>query len=43
LFHHLVNSGAIELLRQNRKSEAEVLLSQIIEEEVKDILIENNI
>ena len=43
LFHHLVNSGAIELLRQNRKSEAKILLSQIVEEEVKNILIENNI
>lgn len=37
LFHHLVNSGAIELLRQNRNSEAESILSQIIEAELKEI------
>ena len=41
LFHYLVNSGAIELLRQNRNYEAETLISLIIEEEFKDSIIED--
>jgi precorrin-2 dehydrogenase/sirohydrochlorin ferrochelatase len=43
LFYQLVNSGAIELLRQHRNNEAELLISNIIEEELKDIIIEGTI
>jgi Mg/Co/Ni transporter MgtE len=38
LFHRLVNSEAIELLRQNKSTEAEMLISNIIEEELENIL-----
>jgi siroheme synthase-like protein len=39
LFHNLVNSGALELLRQNRKSDAEILISHIVEDKFNEIKI----
>lgn len=38
LFHLLVNSGSLELLKRNRNYEAELLISEIIEGELKEIL-----
>jgi precorrin-2 dehydrogenase / sirohydrochlorin ferrochelatase len=38
LFHRLVNSDAIVLLKQNKRIEAETLISNIIEEELENIL-----
>jgi precorrin-2 dehydrogenase/sirohydrochlorin ferrochelatase len=36
LFHRLANSEAIELLKRNQNYEAEILITQIIEEEMKE-------
>jgi precorrin-2 dehydrogenase/sirohydrochlorin ferrochelatase len=41
LFHRLVDSDALELLRQNRDYDAEKLISRIIKEEFKDTFINN--
>ena len=43
LFHQLVNSGAIELFRRDRDSEAKLLLLKIIEEELNESLVGSNI
>jgi precorrin-2 dehydrogenase/sirohydrochlorin ferrochelatase len=39
LFHRLVDSNALELLKQNSNYDAETLISRIIEEELKDTFI----
>ena len=39
LFQRLVNSEAIQLLKRNQNYEAEILIAQIIEKELKGIVV----